>query len=180
MQKISFILLIILFVTTSCLKTSQSKDSAVITRHTCALIDLFLAEMENAIVSYNDSKQLVISGYTNQNSYDIDIICHSPAYKPYGRYCGKVHYKKYEILLFGDSWNDYFWSSDTTYFIENMNSEEWNYVFYDPITWTICINVRDTTINEARSELADYSLCSSATDRDNIFLLDSIEKIIRH
>ena len=117
---------------------------------------------------------------TNQNCYEIEIISHSPAYKPYGQYCGKVRYKKYEILLFGDSWNDYFWSSDTTYFIEDMNSEEWDYVFYDPIVWSICINVRDTTINEAHSELADYSLCTSVTSRDNIFLLDSIEKIIRH
>jgi len=179
MQKLS-ILLIILLVTTSCQKTSQSKDTAVLTMHACALIDLFLTEMEDAIVTYNDSKQIVIFGYANLNSYEIDIISHSPKYKPYGQYCGKVHYKKYEILLFGDSWNDYFWSSDTTYFIEDKNSKEWDNVFYDPIAWSICINVRDTTINEARSELADYSLCTSVTSRDNIFLLDSIEKIIRH
>ena len=179
MQKLS-ILLIILLVTTSCQKTSHSKDTAVLTMHTCALIDLFLAEMEDAIVTDNHSKQLVIFGYTNQKCYEIDIISHSPTYKPYGQYCGKVHYKKYEILLFGDSWNDYFWSSDTTYFIEDMNSKEWDYVFYDPIVWSICINVRDTTINEARSELADYSLYTSVTSRDNFFLLDTIEQIIRY
>ena len=178
MQKI-FILLITLLATTSCQKTLRSKDTAVLTMHACALIDLFLAEMEDEIVTDNHAKQLVIYGYTNQNNYEINIISHSSTYKPHGKYCGKVHYKKYEILLFGDSWNDYFWSSDTTYFIEDMNSEEWNYVFYDPIVWNVCINVRDTTINEARSELADYTMYTSVTSRDNILLLDSIEKIIR-
>ena len=73
MQKLS-ILLIILLVTTSCQKTSHSKDTAVLTMHTCALIDLFLAEMEDAIVTDNHSKQLVIFGYTNQKCYEIDII----------------------------------------------------------------------------------------------------------
>ena len=59
MQKLS-ILLIILLVTTSCQKTSQSKDTAVLTMHACALIDLFLTEMEDAIVTYNDPNAKVI------------------------------------------------------------------------------------------------------------------------
>lgn len=151
----------------------QQSDTAVLSKRTQSIIDYFLDETEN---QYTDENLLELYGSISEDSnYIIGIYAVDSSFsKPYGKYNGRVRYKKYDILLFGDSWNDFFWSSDTTYIVENMNSDEQNYVFYDPISWEICLSLKDTTINIDCSNFPDIF------SEHTISLIDSIEIILRH
>ena len=176
MHKINRILpIVILTVMSSCQKLSQ-QDTAVLSEPVIAIIDYFLEENKAWLSSGN---QLVIIGYIedNRNSFYLNIWDNdSTIYKPYGKYNGVVHYKGYDIFLYGDSWNDFFWTCDTVCDIPDMNNSEICGWFYDPIEWNICICCSDTTINRLESEFPDFSSLSNG-DYHSI-LCDSLQKII--
>ena len=176
MQKISntFIIIILIFIT-SCQKIPQ-RDTAVLSEKTQALVDFFLKENEKWIL---DDKQLVIEGYINNdrscfylNLYNND----SSIYKPYGKCNGIVHYKGYDILLYGDSWNDFFWKGDTIFEIPNMNNPEELGWFYDPTEWDIAICYSDTTICRQESKFSFF--LSLPYEEYKRVVCDSIQKII--
>lgn len=86
-----------------------------------------------------------------------------------------VHYKGYDISLYGDSWNDFFWICDTVYEIPDMNNLKELY-FYDPIEWCIVIGCEDTTIYRQYSM---FPICSSLSYEENKRIIcDSLQKII--
>ena len=172
MYKINRILLIfILVIMTSCQKVSQ-QDTAVLSESTCAIIDYFLDENKEWL---SDSKQLVIDGYTEENrsSFYLNIYDNDTSiYKPYGKYNGIVRYKGYKVLLFGDSWDEFFWTCDTIYNIPDMN--DWVGCFYDPAEWNIYICCKDTTINRSKSKLF------LPNGEHHNMLCDSLQKIIKN
>lgn len=153
----------------SCTKVRQAPDTTVLPERTIALIELFL---DNTKQWRNGNEQLSLTGWMDEKKegyFYLNICADDTTFcKPSGDCKGVVHVKGNSILLFGDSWNDYFWSSDTTYHVLYMKrSAEDEFIFYDPAEWTICIR-KDTSLCEAYSALP----C-------DISLLDSIEKILR-
>ena len=173
MNKIFFI--VILIVMTSCQKIIQ-QDTAVLSKHTQAIVDFFLEENEK---EFCGDKQLVIKGgYIENDStcFYLNIWEHdTTVYKLSGKYNGIVHYKGYDISLYGDSWNDFFWICDTIYEIPNMNNDF--FCFYDPVEWYIAIWCNDTTIYRQYSEFPYYSSLSYEGNQKNI--CDSLQKLIR-
>ena len=162
----------------SCRKAPQP-DTAVLPEHTLAIIDYFLDETES---HYTDENVFSLEGcFSADSSYYYLYIYATDSLlaKPYGICGGVVHYRGYDISLFGNSWNDYFWSSDTTYSIPKTNSRiEDEFIFYDPIGWTICIYTTDTTIIHSRS---DFPILSSMPIEEyRQTLCDSLQAIIKH
>ena len=179
MYKINRILLrimLIVMVMTSCQKVSQ-QDTAVLFGPTRAIIDYFLNENKAWLSNGN---QIVIVGHIedNRSSFYLNIWDNdSSIFKPYGKYNGIVHYKGYSILLYGDSWNEFFWTCDTIYDIPDMNDPNMWGLFYDPAEWNICICCKDTSINRAESEFPDFS--SLPNGEYQSILCDSLQKIIK-
>ena len=154
----------------SCTKVTQEFDTAVLTERTNALISLFL---DNTRQWRDGNELLSVTGWKDEKEpgfFYLNICADDTAFfEPYGDCKGIAHLKGNRILLFGDSWNNYFWSSDTTFYIPDANRHpEDEFVFYDPTEWIICVR-NDTSISEAHSSLP----------WDNLSLLDSIENIIR-
>ena len=172
MRKIHGILLVPVLFIMSCQKGTSCHDTAILTERTLKIIDYFLDETKE----WEEINQLVLVGnFENKECSHLIIYSNDTSlYKPHGKYNGMVYYRECEILLFGDSWNDFFWSSDMAYIVENMNSEERNNVFYDPISWEICLCLNDTSINIDCSNFPD--IFSEHTRS----LIDSIEIILRH
>lgn len=173
MCKKTFFFIIIALALMSCRKVQQ-QDTAVLSEPTRAIIDYFLDENKEWL---SDRKQLVIDGYTedNKSSFYLNICDNdSSIFKPYGKYNGIVHYKGYSILLYGDSWNDFFWTCDTICEIPDMNDPDMWGLFYDPTEWNICICCKDTTINRSKSELF------LPNGEHHNMLSDSLQKIIRN
>lgn len=172
MNRIFYTLSLILLTMNSCQKVLQ-QDSAVLSKHTQIIIDYFLDETE---VWYDDENMLEICGYLSEdhNYYYLSIFAVDSSFdKPSGECKGILRYRGYDISLFGDSWNDYMWFSDTTYNIFDTNSYDiQDDYWYDPIMWSICICLQDTTIDRRKSEFV-YRSTSPIT------YMDSIEKIIR-
>ena len=139
----------------SCIKKAMAEepDSAVLTERTTAIIELFL---DNTKQWRDGKEQLSLTGRMDKNEkgYFYLHICadDTAVFKPYGECKGVVHVRGNSILLFGDSWNDYFWSSDTTYSIPNHNPEN-EFVFYDPSEWYLVIRTQDTTLNPTFSDV---------------------------
>ena len=177
MKRIKIIVYLCVFfplvIMTSCQKVSQ-QDTAVLSEPTCAIIDYFLDENKEWL---SDSKQLVIDGYTEENrsSFYLNIYNNDTSvYKPYGKYNGMVRYKGYKVLLFGDSWDEFFWTCDTIYNIPDMNDWWVGECCYDPAEWNIYICCKDTTINRSESRLfLPYG------EHHNM-LCDSLQKIIKN
>lgn len=172
MQKINKIFIIVFLVVFTSCQTSPQQDTAVLSGQTQTIVDLFLKENEKWL---GGDKQLIIEGNIKEEQSCLYLNLYyndSSIYKPYGKYNGIVHYKGYEILLYGDSWNDFFWTSGTIYEIPNTNNAEVLWL-YDPIEWDICIRLKDTTLNMDDSNFPDI------LSRHTICLMDSIEKIIR-
>ena len=171
MQKTLIIVLLIAM--TSC-RTIPQQDTAVLSEQTQAIVDFFLEEWEKELC---DDKQLVITaGYIENDSSCFYLsLCDndSSIYKHYGKYNGIVHYKGYDISLYGDSWNDFFWTCDTIYEIPNKNNDF--FCFYDPIEWNIAIWCEDTTIYRPDSDFP----CYSSYEENKIMKCDSLQKIIR-
>ena len=164
MKRLIYILPLMLFVV-NCRKPAPEPETAVLTNRMCALIDLF---MDNTKIWRKGDEQLSLTGWKDKEKkgYFYLNICADDTtfFKPYGDCKGVVHVKGNRILLFGDSWNDCFWSSDTTFHISDINQPTGDeFVFYDPIEWTICVR-EDTSLCEAYSSLP----------WDNLTLLDSI------
>lgn len=167
--------MLIVMLMTSCQKVSQ-QDTAVLSEPTRAIIGLFLRENSEWLSGGN---QIVIEGYMEDdkncfylNIYDND----SSIFRPYGKYNGIAHYNGYDILLFGDSWNDSFWKCDTIYDIPDRNNPKRCGLFYDPIGWNICICCSDTTIIGQESDFSNLSsLPKGAYYRT---LCDSLQKIV--
>lgn len=166
-----YTLFLVLITMNSCQKILR-QDTAVLSKHTQIIIDYFLDETEGW---YDDENMLEICGCISEDSnyYYLNIFAVDSSFdKPFGKCKGNLRYRGYDISLFGDSWNDYMWSSDTTYNIFDTNSYiQDDYWCYDPIMWSICICVHDTTINRQKSEFAYRSTLP-------ITYMDSIEKII--
>ena len=160
------IISVMLFVMASCQK-AQQPDTAILSERTIKIIDYFLDETEN---------QIIVSNWLS-DALNGSVLCiyanDSSSHKSYGKCNGIVHYRGYEIVLYNDSWNDYFWSSDTLYDVPDKNSEEMKYTFYDPIKWVVCISLTDTTINEQHTEFPYMYSAHTAS------IIDSVEKIIR-
>lgn len=175
LNKIFFI--VILIVMTSCQKILQ-QDTAVLSEQTQAIVDFFLEEYKKELC---DDKQLVINGgYIDNDStcFYLNLRDHdSSVYKLYGKYNGIVHYKGYDISLYGDSWNDFFWTCDTIYEIPDMNNDF--FIFYDPVEWYIAIWCNDTTIYRQYSEFPYYSGSSLSYEENQRIICDSLQKIIR-
>ena len=175
LNKIFFI--VILIVMTSCQKILQ-QDTAVLSEQTQAIVDFFLEEYKKKLC---DDKQLVINGgYIDNDStcFYLQLSDHdSSVYKLYGKYNGIVHYKGYDISLYGDSWNDFFWTCDTIYEIPDMNNDF--FTFYDPVEWYIAIWCNDTTIYRQYSEFPYYSYSSLSYEENQKNICDSLQKIIR-
>lgn len=166
--------IVILIVVTSCHTIPQ--DTAVLSEQTQAIVNFFLEDTEKYLT---DSKQLVIEGgYIENDSSCFYLILwdhDTSVYKLYGKYNGMVHYKGYDISLYGDSWNDFFWICDTVYEIPDMNNPKELY-FYDPIEWCIVIGCEDTTIYRQYSM---FPICSSLSYEENKRIIcDSLQKII--
>lgn len=166
--------IVILIVVTSCHTIPQ--DTAVLSEQTQAIVNFFLEDTEKYLT---DSKQLVIEGgYIENDSSCFYLILwdhDTSVYKLYGKYNGMVHYKGYDISLYGDSWNDFFWICDTVYEIPDMNNPKELY-FYDPIEWCIVIGCEDTTIYRQYSM---FPVCSSLSYEENKRIIcDSLQKII--
>ena len=169
-KKIFFIIIILVLV--SCQKVSQ-QDTALLSKPTRAIVDFFLNENKEWL---SDKKQLVVEGYLEDNKSCFYLnICDndSSIFKPYGKYNGMVRYKGFDILLYGDSWNEFFWTCDTIYDIPDINN---HVVFYDPIEWDLCICCNDTTINRLESEFRDFS--SMPYREHHSILCDSLQKKI--
>ena len=166
------IISVMLFVMASCQK-AQQPDTAILSERTIKIIDYFLDETENW---YTDENQIIVSNWLSDD-LNGSVLCiyanDSSSHKSYGKCNGIVHYRGYEIVLYDDSWNDYFWSSDTLYDVPDKNSEEMKYTFYDPIKWVVCISLTDTTINEQHTEFPYMYSAHTAS------IIDSVEKIIR-
>ena len=167
----SILPIVICVVMTSCQKVPE--DTAVLTEQTQMIVDLFLNENKGWL---SDGKQLLIEGIEDNGSLFFLNICDndSSIFKPYGRYNGMVRYKGSDILLYGDSWNEFFWTCDTIYDIpDDINNHD---VFYDPIEWDICISCTDTSINRLESEFRDFS--SMPYREHHSILCDSLQKKI--
>jgi len=175
MNKIFFI--VVLIVMTSCQKIIQ-QDTAVLSKHTQAIVDFFLEENEK---EFCGDKQLVIKGgYIENDStyFYLNIWEHdTTVYKLSGKYNGIVHYKGYDISLYGDSWNDFFWTCDTIYEIPDMNSDF--FCFYDPVEWNIAIWCNDTAISRPLSEFPYYSYSSLSYEENQRIICNSLQEIIR-
>ena len=175
MNKIFFI--VILIVMTSCQNILQ-QDTAVLSEQTKAILDFFFEEHKEELC--ND-KQIVITGEYSKNDstcFYLNIIENdSSVYKFSGKYNGIVHYKGYDISLYGDSWNDFFWTCDTIYEIPDMNSDF--FCFYDPVEWNITIWCDDTTIYRQYSGFPCYSYSSLSYEENKRIICDSLQKIIR-
>lgn len=166
--------IVILIVVTSCHTIPQ--DTAVLSEQTQAIVNFFLEDTEKYLT---DSKQLVIKGgyiENDSNCFYLTLWDHDTSvYKLYGKYNGMVHYKGYDISLYGDSWNDFFGICDTVYEIPDMNNPKELY-FYDPIEWCIVIGCEDTTIYRQYSM---FPVCSSLSYEENKRIIcDSLQKII--
>lgn len=151
---------------------STKLNTAVLTNRTCALIDLFL---DNTKQWRKGNEQIIIGGYPNANPkyFMFWIYANDPMFKPFGMCNGIVNYKDNEVILFGDSWDGYFWSNDTIYeLVDDSKGWAWE---YDPPSWDICIRVKDTSI--LRGVYSNAPMTSLPPD--NLPLLDSIENIIR-
>lgn len=167
-----------LIVMTSCEK-AQVPDTAVLSERTHKMVDYFLNENKAWLSNWN---QLIIEGYIedNRNCFYLHIFENDTSiFKPYGKYNGIVHYKGYDILLFGDSWNEFLWSCDTICDIPDMNNQEICGWFYDPTEWNICIRCSDTIIIEAYSSFPNNSSSSLSYGEYSKILCDSLIKIIR-
>lgn len=175
LNKIFFI--VILVVMTSC-QTIRQQDTAVLSEQTRAIVDFFLEENEKELC---DDIQLVIrGGYSDNDStcFYLNIWEHDTTiYKLSGKYNGIVHYKGYDISLYGDSWNDFFWTCDTIYEIPDMNNDF--FCFYDPVVWNIAIWCNDTTISISLSDFPYYSGSSLSYEENQRIICDSLQKIIR-
>lgn len=176
MYKINRILpIVILIVMTSCQKVKQ-QDTAVLSKTLIAIIDYFLDENKAWL---SNEHQLVIEGYmeNSRSSFYLNIWDNdSSLYRPYGQYNGNVYYKGYDISLYGDSWNDFFWKGDSIHEIPNRNNPEEFSWFYDPTEWYLVISCNDTTINRVESEFSDFS--SLSYEEYQRILCDSLTKII--
>ena len=175
MYRINRIIPAILILMASCQKAPQ-RDTAVLSEQVQAIVDLFLRENKEWL---SDGNQLVIEGNMEDdktcfylNIYEND----SSIFRPYGKYNGIVHYHGYDILLFGDSWNDSFWKCDTICDIPDKNNPERYGLFYDPIEWNICICCCDTMVNRSESNFSYLSSLPKGTY--NRILCDSLQKII--
>lgn len=175
MDRINRIIPVILILMTSCQKAPQ-RDTAILSEQTQAIVDLFLRENNEWL---SEENQLVIEGYMEDdktcfylNIYEND----SSIFRPYGKYNGIVHYHGYDILLFGDSWNNSFWKCDTIFDFPDKNNPERYGWFYDPIEWNICICCCDTIVNRRESNFSDLSSLPKGTY--NRILCDSLQKII--
>lgn len=181
-MKCNFLTLLIALVLFSSCKTSDEnkknernppmQGSVVLANRTCALIDLFL---DNTKQWRKGNEQIIIGGYPNANPkyFMFWIYANDPMFKPFGMCNGIVNYKDNEVILFGDSWDGYFWSNDTIYeLVDDSKGWAWE---YDPPSWDICIRVKDTSI--LRGVYSNAPMTSLPPD--NLPLLDSIEKILR-
>lgn len=176
MKTIKLFFIVILIVMTSCQKILQ-QDTAVLSEQTQAIVDFFLEENKKELC---DDKQIVITGgYIENDStcFYLNISEHdSSVYKLYGKYNGIVHYKGYDISLYGDSWNDFFWTCDTIYEIPNRNNDF--FLIYDPIEWNIAIWCDDTTIYKQHSGFPCYRYSSLSYEENKKNICDSLQKII--
>lgn len=160
----------------SCQRVSQ-QETAVLSEQIQTIVDFFLNENKGR---FSDGNKLVIVGYIEDNRSNVYLNISDndlSIFKPYSKYNGMVHYRGYDILLFGDSWNEFFWTCDTTYDISDINDLEMCGLFYDPIEWNICICCKDTTINRAESEFPDFSSLSNGEYHS--ILCDSLQTIIK-
>lgn len=153
-------------------QNATKQNTAVLTDRTCALIDLFL---DNTKQWRKGNEQIIIGGYPNANPkyFTLLIYANDPEFKPAGIFNGLVKYEGHEVMLFGDSWDGYFWSNDTTYeLVDDSKGWEWE---YDPPSWCLCILVKDTSI--LRGEYSNAP--TTSLPPDNLPLLDTIEYILR-
>ena len=175
MNKIFFI--VILIVMTSCQNILQ-QDTAVLSEQTKAILDFFFEENKEELC--NDKQIVITGGYSDNDStyFYLNLSVHdSSVYKPYGKCNGIVHYKGYDISLYGDSWNDFFWTCDTIYEIPDMNNDF--FCFYDPVEWNIAIWCNDTTISISLSDFPYYSGSSLSYEENQRIICDSLQNIIR-
>ena len=175
-HQINTVLTVLFAVVVTACGARQYDNTAVLSKQTRSIIDYFLDETEN---QYTDENLLEIHGTIKEDgNYILEIYAvDSTITKPYGKYNGRVRYKKYDILLFGDYRNDFFWKCATTYDIPYMPSDDWGLV-YDPLGWTVCIRCKDTTIIETNSEFPYFLSCPVSHKEYSRAISDSLQKII--
>lgn len=176
MNRFNELLVVFMIIMTSCGKTQIPQDTAVLSERTQKIVDYFINEYKIAVMK-KETQLEVICNY-NETYSNIFIYCHDTSvYKPYGKYNGSVYYKGKNILLFGDSWNNFFWTCDTIYDLPDMNPDEWT-CFYDPPRWYIYISCSDTTLIERHCDLGCPFSSSIPCDEYLKILCDSLTKII--
>ena len=175
MNRFNELLVVFMIIMTSCGKTQIPQDTGVLSERTQKIVDYFINEYKRDVMA-KESQLEVICNY-NETYSNIVIYCHDTIYKPYGKYNGSVYYKGQNILLFGDSWNNFFWTCDTIYNLPDMNPEEWT-EFYDPPMWDIYISCKDTTLIERYCEFGCPHLSSIPCDEYFNIICDSLTKII--
>lgn len=124
------------------------KSTAKLTPISEKLVNLYIGAGH---VQYNHLIMLQGSSYGDHVS--LTILNPIPEIPPAGLYNGVVYYNGVQIVLYGDSWNRFFWESfQDPVFVPN----DADTLFYDPCEWCVSIFAKDTTIER----WASYFSCT--------------------
>lgn len=129
------------------------KSTAKLASFTEKLVDMYI---DAGHVHYDNL--IMLYGYSSENYASITILNPIPEVPPAGLYNGVVYYRGAQIVLYGDSWNGFFWESFQDPVLVTNNADT---LFYDPCEWYINVFIKDTTIERWTSQFSctfPYSL----------------------